>query len=573
MRCHAGDRLLFCRAMEGPLSQVLKLLRVSRGLTQREFATAVGLSVDTVRSYESGRRIPGHDTVAAIAESLGASRAERRELFGAAGDDVRSSPQLDVIRMRRPRAEGIEAELAHYEWPCLVVNERHELLAWNNLANAVAEAALAELLPTQSERSLLWMASLDHFQERLDNWDELIGRLVSTFRLEGVALDRGSPPPPYLQALIARLAAEREQTLNRFSRLWFQPDQWREGMRNLHPIRWRLADGTELCFTGAFRDWSIFDGSFVFDWTPGDSTTSDWVARALAVVGHGAVAPGIRDAFNGPFAKALSEARKAVGLSRVALAESAGVSADALYAYERGIRRPRRDTLLRIATALSVDGYTANQWLRSLGYAEEPSDFARAVLGLEARGVMKGHLAVHGVSEQQRLAELQSTPWPCFMVNAMCEVEDANDAARRLVGLDAIPPPGANARVHLLDFMFSPICRSRLKNWAEVAGAILPSALRPFVMGYAGDKPDTALADRIKAFRRRDPAALRELAEAWDLAAERPVQHRIAVPVEWGGESGALMRYQCFVSPWNGFDPYWGVDWHPANAAAWGAVG
>ena len=46
------------RAMETSLPAVLKELRLARGLTQREFADAVGLPSETIRSYEAGRRQP-----------------------------------------------------------------------------------------------------------------------------------------------------------------------------------------------------------------------------------------------------------------------------------------------------------------------------------------------------------------------------------------------------------------------------------------------------------------------------------------------------------------------------------
>ena len=218
---------------------------------------------------------------------------------------------------------------------------------------------------------------------------------------------------------------------------------------------------------------------------------------------------------------------------------------------------------------LTLDGFTTNMWLRELGYAEEPSSFARVVMGVGASGIMQAHQPLHGASNAYRRAELLSARWPCFLLNSVCEVEATNEAARRLTGIGA--PGGATTQpgVHLLDFMLGNECRERMKNWEEVAASVLPTALQPFLLGKAPEKPPTALADRIRALRAQNRTALRALSEAWDAAADRPVPHRIAVPIEWLTDTGEVAHFHCFLSTWNGFDRYWGIDWHPANAVAW----
>ena len=182
------------------------------------------------------------------------------------------------------------------------------------------------------------MAALEHFERRLMNWDQLLSRLVTTLRVEGAALDISGSIPPFLQALITRLAAERPSALDRFFKLWPAHDKWRLEMRNYHPIEWRLGDGTILNFFGVFRDWSIFDGSHVFDWMPADAATSTWTEDAVIAVGKGGTAPGIVDLHHKTFPRLLAEARDANVLTRPQLGKRAGVSADSIYAYESGRR-------------------------------------------------------------------------------------------------------------------------------------------------------------------------------------------------------------------------------------------
>lgn len=550
----------------------IQALRAERALSRRAFGDLVGVSSETVRSWEKGRRRPSDTALALISSRLGLSSRERRTLVGVSGEHPLRA--LDLIEVRRAQPNAAGAELARYAWPTLIVNERHELLAWNSLADAVAEVSLAEMLPTQAERSLLWMASLDHFQRRLHNWDELIGRLVSTLRLEGVAIERGGPPPPYLHALVNRLDVERPEALARFYRLWLQPDEWSEGMRNLHPIEWRLADGTMLRFVGAFRDWSVFDGSFAFDWLPADAATGWWIEEALKRVGMGVTTSPAVGPWGTGFASWLRTERHRLGLSRRSLAERSGVSADAVYAYEQGRRRPGRDSLLRVMAALTVDGHTTNHWLRQFGYAETPSDFSRAVLGIAPLGIMQDHQPIHGVTDAQRKAELARTPWPCFMLNSRCQIEATNAPARRIFPTASLGGSRSQEGHDLLEFMLSSICRQHIKNWSEVAGSVLPTALKPFVLGRSTDPSatPTALGARMAALRRGNAEALRDLLAAWSDRVASATPQRIAFPLEWETSSGELLRFHCFVNPWNAFDPYWAIDWHPANRAAWEAL-
>ena len=57
--------------MEPKFSHQLKSVRLSLGLTQQQFAEKVGLSVNSVRRYESGEREPSMRQIGAIAENLG----------------------------------------------------------------------------------------------------------------------------------------------------------------------------------------------------------------------------------------------------------------------------------------------------------------------------------------------------------------------------------------------------------------------------------------------------------------------------------------------------------------------
>jgi len=49
----------------------IKALRIDRGMTQEEFATALKVTKKTVSSWESGKTCPKLDKIEAICETLG----------------------------------------------------------------------------------------------------------------------------------------------------------------------------------------------------------------------------------------------------------------------------------------------------------------------------------------------------------------------------------------------------------------------------------------------------------------------------------------------------------------------
>ena len=69
--------------MEFP--QTLVKMRGKR--TQEQFAQDTGLAVDSIRSYECGRRRPGYDAIAALLRTA-AEPEQQRDLLLALGMDV-----------------------------------------------------------------------------------------------------------------------------------------------------------------------------------------------------------------------------------------------------------------------------------------------------------------------------------------------------------------------------------------------------------------------------------------------------------------------------------------------------
>jgi transcriptional regulator with XRE-family HTH domain len=559
-------------ASEGGVAGLLKRHRLASGLTQAQLSARAGVSIHSLRSWEAEKRHPRRETLLELARVLELTPAEVARLLAVLGDDASASPIVRTLRELRGEPAAWIDELAGYEWVTLIMNERHEILGWNNLANAVSEMDLGTGLPTQMERNLLWMASLPWYVERLTNWDELIGKLIATLKIEGAQLESGVVPP-YLQAVLDRVAREHPDMLGRLFSLWINTPAAVDGPRNLQRVEWRLADGTELRFSLAYRDLSVFDGTFAFDWNAADAKTSAWVERTLAGVGGRAELPGVRKLAADEVPALLRAAREEVGLSRRALSGRAGVSEDAIFKYESGRRVPSRDAVLSVGRGLSLDAFEINTILEALGYDGEPSDLVRWLAGMDPKGIFTGRKPHHGLPPRLIREELHALGWPCFLLNARCEVEDANAAAAAITGYREFPVQPGRTGPHMLQVMVSKRFQRRLRNWERVATAILPSAMRPAVLGLTRDKSDDDLQQLTRWLGRDDPGALRRLVEAWDNNPMSVAPRRIWCPIEWEDDDGDVLRFHCFITPWNAYDPYWAIDWHPANPAAWRAVG
>ena len=86
-------------------NEVLKCLRTSRGITQAEFAKAMGISPSTVGMYETGEREPNFETEEKIADYFNVSLDVLR------GKDTKTSA-IDLDRLSEDNRARL---LAYYQ--------------------------------------------------------------------------------------------------------------------------------------------------------------------------------------------------------------------------------------------------------------------------------------------------------------------------------------------------------------------------------------------------------------------------------------------------------------------------
>jgi transcriptional regulator with XRE-family HTH domain len=543
---------------------ILREFRRRAGQTQQQLAQNSGLSASAIQSYESGRRLPGAAAVERLRQPLGLDSSDHTRFRRTAGLRAPETGLKAAWLKARGAPNTVWDEVQSCDWSSLVINERREIIAWNRLANRVGEMDLTTL--SQFQRSILRMATTEHYDRHLTNWKELIGRLISTLKDESGDLSQG-PPPLYLQAVLNSIGAEDPRFLPVIFDLFLNVPLWRAEMRNVHHIKWKLDDGTELAFHGSFGDWSQYDGLWSFDWHAADAPTARWVQTVLAEEATDAAPPAAK-----PFDEEIARVRADARMSRGELAHRAGVSVASIAAYERGQRSPSRTTLLALCRALTIDGYTTNRLMREAAFEEEPSDWARFMSGETPISVYEGKNPIHAGSAAAIYGEADSLEWPCVVLDAACHIVHANPRARRLVDparWRAIPGrPGP----HLMQLMVSQQFREQVGNWTTVAGVVLPGRLEAQVLGNSSEVSSRggvrAVAEHL---RKTDPDGLGQLLDVWSNSEGFDSLRRPAVRFEWQTEAGEALVFNCVFGNWNAYDPYKAMDLFPADEAtfAW----
>ena len=544
---------------------LLRELRQRAGLTQAALAQGSGVSASSIQSYEIGRRVPEPAAADRLRTSLQLNAAENARFRELAGLRPPETGLKAAWLKARGAPNTVWEEVQTADWSSLVINERREIVAWNRLANRVGEKDLATL--SQFQRSILRMAATEHFDRHLTNWPELIGRLIGQLKEEAGDLSQG-PPPLYLQAVLESIGADDPRFLPKIFDLFVNAPLWNPAMRNVHPIEWKLDDGTELAFHGTFGDWSTYDGLWSFDWHAANAQTADWVQSELA-----SGATDVTPPEKLPFATEITRIRTDARVSRAELAGRTGRSVSSIAAYEHGRRVPSREALIALCRALTLDGYTTNRFLREAGFEEEPSDWARWMCGETPVSVFDGKVALKGASGPAIFREANALKWPCVVLDSACHIVHANADAQRLIDLTRWPAIPGRPGLHLMQLMVSKQFREQVANWTTVAGVVLPGRLEAQVLGSTGETSAGGVRAVAEYLRRTDAEGLGALFDVWANSPGFDSLRRPAVRFEWRTEVGENLAFNCVFGTWNAYDPYKVMDLFPADAATFGWLG
>ena len=191
----------------------LRSLRRRRtpGLRREEVAQLAGVGVTWYTWLEQGRDInPSAQVLDAIARTLQFDVHERAHLFTLAG--IARTTIADECQALCPTVQPLIDQLEPY--PAMVVNSRHDLLAWNRVYASFFEDL--DAIPIE-DRNILWLVFTDpDWRATIVDWDDVVGWLVAEFR---TAMAEHLDDPSW-KSLVARL----EHVSPEFAAVWERHD-------------------------------------------------------------------------------------------------------------------------------------------------------------------------------------------------------------------------------------------------------------------------------------------------------------------------------------------------------------
>lgn len=187
-----------------------------------------------------------------------------------------------------------------------------------------------------------------------------------------------------------------------------------------------------------------------------------------------------------PVGVLLREWRAARRLSQLDLSLETGVSTRHLSCVETGKAQPSRETLARLADALSMPLRERNALLLAAGYAPQYAETALVTPALER------------MREAIALIIAHQEPYPAFVINRHFDVLMANQAAQRINRL--LMRGKQSPHTNLLRQVFDPDdFRAVIVNWPEVAQKFLRH-LHADIAAAPSDTTAQALLDEVLAY-------------------------------------------------------------------------
>jgi transcriptional regulator with XRE-family HTH domain len=235
----------------------------------------------------------------------------------------------------------------------------------------------------------------------------------------------------------------------------------------------------------------------------------------------------------------LLEARKALKLTRSALASLAQVSPQTIKAYEHGLRHPTRHLLGAILDALKLDRLTRNEVLEGVGFAPD----GRYLGPGGAPGYMYTLADAH--------AHADSLPWPSFWaVDLEREFPDPID--RNMLGLASNPRFG-----------------DRIDNWDEMVGVGIAVFKGHHLGPESIENASPYFGEVMRRFVQGSPEYAARFGELWQTAEPHSAKVRWVYPVRWKEPDVGLIDFVAVVTTANEEEGLAFNDWIPVGAESW----
>jgi transcriptional regulator with XRE-family HTH domain len=257
-----------------PWGDQLRAAREAVGLSRAALAERSGVSGESLRAYETGRRRPTRAGLTAVLDGLALDPATRNTILRDAG----FSPDGTWIGQQADQPDhSLEEAVAVIErtaWPMHVNTETFQVLAANQAAQRVWGVDLAVEYPDPIDRNMLAILSTPRFADRILNWDEAMAMAAAMVKGGyGGTVVETAEANPYLSAVIERFLEGDPGYVQRFLRIWADTEPHVRKWRFSFPITWARDTGEPLRFEVLVSPANFSDYMTFSDWIPLDATT------------------------------------------------------------------------------------------------------------------------------------------------------------------------------------------------------------------------------------------------------------------------------------------------------------
>ena len=244
------------------------------GLTQDELAHKAGVSKETIRSYESGRRLPDRDYLVRVLEAAELPRLEANAILQELGfAPIRELP-IPTDPATWSGSRDAQRLVDQCPWPAFAINNLVEVVAANSAFEALFDVDLARELPDPSSRSLLALATTPRFVDRVKNWDEAVATVIAVWKYGFTNVASLDDPTPYVSKMLESAAAGDPSYLRRMVKIWEDVEPIPPIRRWFYPIVWRDDELGTLRLQGLVHTGDDPETLISFnDWIPIDAAT------------------------------------------------------------------------------------------------------------------------------------------------------------------------------------------------------------------------------------------------------------------------------------------------------------
>ncbi len=244
-----------------------------------ELSACCGVSPESIRSYELGRRHPSRDHLLRLLDCLGADPTTRRSILSGAGFASGAGAGAN-FELSVPEKEAIQL-LHRRTWPAFLVNHRAEVVAVNEVAEKFL--GLPAPRPRGPRQSILTFATRRAIASKCLNWDAAVIVMIRGFKAGNPQEESLDAPSPSFSKLLEAVCAGDPGLVAQFFELWATMPAWRGPFAGVvYETIWKAGGRQRIRFNCAINCVNAEAGLYFHDWIPADSTSFRLLEKQLA---------------------------------------------------------------------------------------------------------------------------------------------------------------------------------------------------------------------------------------------------------------------------------------------------